>query len=182
MLLAVFPLFSDESPGTVLGVTWEGQENLLGFPSEPALDVVSLVLSARGFVVWTSPCVPRSGAMPRFCVPPAGLGTESRSLRLPFPPRCIPAAWPVLRLNRAQGSCWPRLSAEAGRQTRRGVSLSRPLSLLGSCRAAPGTLPTSPLSCRFLGCGSKHKSLMDSRGWTDGQDRDRTLLLRDVSG
>lgn len=67
-----------------------------------------------------------------------------------------------------------------------GASWERGLLPSALCRVLPHeqgrTVPSSVLSCRFLGCRSKEKSLTDSLRLTDGQEQDRTLLRWDTSG
>lgn len=77
------------------------------------------------------------------------------------------------------------LAAGACRAGERGwgfLGEGSPFAPASSCcpRAAP-RVPTSRLSYRFLGCGSKPKPVTGSLGRTDGQKPDRALLPWDVS-
>lgn len=57
-----------ESLWTILGMTWEGQEDLLGFSSEPAVDIASLVVPAvEDPYLDTSECLLKCRDAPFLC-------------------------------------------------------------------------------------------------------------------
>lgn len=57
-----------ESLWTILGITWEGQEDLLGFSSEPAVDIASLVVPAvEDPYLDTSECLLKCRDAPFLC-------------------------------------------------------------------------------------------------------------------